>query len=217
MFNRHQPTPFEEAGQPTREKATFLPWRLAFLGLVALGLITVFCVRIYFLTAVRGQDYFELSEENFLRTRPIEAPRGKLLTGDGTPISLNRPLYEVRISRFRLDDATIRESMARLATLLDDPSILERTEDVQQAWPSWEPVTIARELPSAEIAPAIDRIAQVLQHVVRRTAFGGGLDAQTRRQVKRRATRRAIRLAPTPRSSRRSQGSSLNAAGRATR
>lgn len=158
MFNRTQQTPFEEAGQPTRQKATFIPWRLAVLGLGALLLIAVFCVRIYFLTAVRGQDYFELSEDNFLRTRPIEAPRGKLLTDDGTPISLNRPLYDVRISRFRLNEETIRESMARLAMLLDNPSILERTEEVQEAWPSWEPVTIARELPSAEVAPVIERL-----------------------------------------------------------
>lgn len=158
MFNRNQETPFEEAGQPTRENAAFLPWRLAFLALIALTLISVFSVRIYFLTAVRGQSYFELSEDNFLRTRPIEAPRGKLVTGDGTPISLNRPLYDVRISRFRLEEDTIRESMSRLATLLNDPSIRERTADVQKAWPSWEPVTIAREVPSAEVAPVIERL-----------------------------------------------------------
>lgn len=158
MFNKTPQTPFEESGRPTRQKATFIPARLAFLGLIALVLIVVFCIRIYFLTAVRGHDYFELSEDNFLRERPVEAPRGKILTDDGTPISLNRPLYDVRMSRFRLDEETIDESVARLATLLDNPSILDRAEEIKQTWPSWEPVTLARELPSEEVAPVIERL-----------------------------------------------------------
>lgn len=158
MIGTPKHTPFEETGHPTREKAPFIPWRLGFLGLVALTLITVFCGRIYYLTAVRGTDFFELSEDNFLRTRSIDAPRGKLLASDGTPISLNQPLYDVRISRFRLEPATIRESLARLAVLLKDPRVLDRTEQVEKAWPAWEPVVIASELTSEAVAPVIERL-----------------------------------------------------------
>ncbi len=158
MFRQESQTPFEEAGQPSRENAAFISLRLASLGLFAILLISLFCLRIYFLTAVRGQDFFDLSEDNFLRTRPIEAPRGKILADDGTPLSLNRPLYEIRMSRFRLDPETIQDSVSRIATLLDDPSILDRAEEIEKSWPSWKPVLIARELNSEEIAPVIERL-----------------------------------------------------------
>lgn len=161
MIRSPQPLPFEEAGPPSRSRASFIPWRLAFLACIAATVIIVFWGRLYFLAVMQGQQFFELSEDNFLRTTPIEAPRGKLLASDGTPISLNRPLYEIRMSRFRLEKEVIGESLARLSVLLGDPKILKREEEIRNARPSWKPVLIARDLDSEAVAPVIERLYEL--------------------------------------------------------
>ncbi|WP_217915571.1 penicillin-binding protein 2 [Miltoncostaea marina] len=64
--------------------------RIAILGGIALALLSVLLVRLWFLQVISGEQYAERAEGNRLRTVVTEAPRGNVLTRDGVPLVTNR-------------------------------------------------------------------------------------------------------------------------------
>ncbi|MGD9694377.1 MAG: penicillin-binding protein 2 [Thermoleophilia bacterium] len=64
--------------------------RIAVLGGIALSLLAVLLVRLWFLQIIGEERYAAAAESNHLRTVEIEAPRGNILDRNGVPIVTNR-------------------------------------------------------------------------------------------------------------------------------
>lgn len=147
----------DEHGQATRDKVPFVGPRMLVLGLIAIAIVAIFGGRIYYLTVFQGTHFREVSENNFLREAPIKAPRGRILASDGSPVSLNKRLYQLQMSRFRLGSEEIDATVQKVARLLDKPDLGRKAEDVKRSPYSWRPVTLARNLDSAQIAAVLER------------------------------------------------------------
>ncbi len=150
-------TSLEEHGRPTRENAPFVTWRLGILGLAAFAILTVFGVRIYYLTILRGPYFYELSEHNFIFERPISGPRGKIMTGDGTTVAFNRTLYDIEMSPFGLKPDQISRAIDRLADLMGRPELRKKAEAVVKLRPKWKSLALARDLDLHAIGPVLER------------------------------------------------------------
>ncbi|MCG8589384.1 MAG: penicillin-binding protein 2 [Proteobacteria bacterium] len=94
---------------------------VAFLMLFAFG---VFGVRLFQLQVLEGADLFSRSEQNFVRTQRLEAPRGDIVDREGRLLAATRPAFGVKVI-----PAEIREPEAlyrTLASMLDEEAALLR-------------------------------------------------------------------------------------------
>ncbi len=161
MFRREPEDMVEERARPSRENTPFVPWRLAFLGLVTLALLGGFTARVYYLTVLMNPYFYDLSEKNFLHEQPIGSLRGKIVTSDGTAIALNRTLYNIEMGPFGLDKEEITRTINRLAELMKRPELADRAKAVMDCRPKWKRVTLARDLNLSEVTPVIERAYQL--------------------------------------------------------
>lgn len=159
MFGFKRETQIEERVQPSRENTPHVAWRLWFLGLCGLAVLGGLGLRVYTLTVLKGPYFRELSENNYLSESPVSAPRGRIITADGTSIALNRILYKVEMGPYGLKSDDIRKSLDRLAELMNRPELRERADTVIKFRPSRdrERLTLASGLELDAVAPAIER------------------------------------------------------------
>ena len=64
--------------------------RIAVLGGIALTLLGLLLIRLWFLQVISGEQYAEAAEGNRLRTVVTDAPRGKVLDRNGELLVGNR-------------------------------------------------------------------------------------------------------------------------------
>ncbi len=64
--------------------------RIAILGGIAMSLLGILLVRLWFLQVISGEEYAAKAEGNRLRTVITQAARGNILTRDGTPLVQNK-------------------------------------------------------------------------------------------------------------------------------
>lgn len=111
---------------------------------VVLGLVfLLFFVRLYQLQLVTQEEYDRKSEENSIRTIPIEPVRGTMIDRNGVLVVDNRPAFTVTIMPYEFR----RSAIPRLAALLslDTAFIADRLRK-GEAYSRFAPVKIKRDI-----------------------------------------------------------------------
>ncbi len=112
------------------------------IGVIAAAIILaflIFAVRLFQLQIVEGADLRSRSEQNFVRTVRLEAPRGDIVDRDGRILATTRPAYRVQIipNELRSADVTFRalaqilsEAPGELTALVGKPTGRKRFQAV---------------------------------------------------------------------------------------
>jgi penicillin-binding protein 2 len=96
--------------------------RIAVLGAIALTLLGLLLVRLWFLQVINGEEYAAAAEGNRLRTVVTEAPRGKVLDRNGDLLVGNRTGTSLVVQPRELTGRRREQVMNRLAAKLDVPA-----------------------------------------------------------------------------------------------
>ncbi|MBY5162257.1 penicillin-binding protein 2 [Salsipaludibacter albus] len=133
--------------------------RLTVLTMVMVGLVVALVSRLYYLQVLAGDSFESLAVQNTTTQVTSEAPRGRLLTSDGSELVRNRIALAVSVERDRfldritgepLDDPQVQATLERLAALLDQP-VDELVESMQSLSRSvFRPVPVA-----VDVAPEV--------------------------------------------------------------
>ncbi|MEP6924513.1 MAG: penicillin-binding protein 2 [Pyrinomonadaceae bacterium] len=100
--------------------------RIATIQVIALVLLAVLGVRLYYLQIVKGDQYAERAEEQRIRKLPIPAPRGAILDRNGKVLVDSRPTYNIILSRDALKKREVTSLIQPLAEGLDvDADVLQ--------------------------------------------------------------------------------------------
>lgn len=142
--------------KPPQENPLLLE-RLGWLVVAALLVGALAMGRMYHLTIVQGAMWYERSEQNFLRPRPISPPRGVIVDRVGQPLAENRPVFDVAVRRYRHPNVEVIHAMAALRKASPQP-LLRETQEVLESRPAWRPVEVLRGLPPAEAIPLLERV-----------------------------------------------------------
>jgi penicillin-binding protein 2 len=149
--------------------------RLTFLSVVVVVMFVALFSRLWFLQVLAGDRYAELAETNRVRIVVTEAPRGNILTRDGTELVKNRPALTISAERQRLlDDAGeprdegAEQVLERLSDLLE----LEVDEIVERLstrrYSPFRPVPIAFDV-APEIVFSVSENRELFPGVVAET------------------------------------------------
>jgi penicillin-binding protein 2 len=83
--------------------------------------------RLFYLQILRHDHFSELSQGNRIRIDPLPPPRGLIFDREGQPLALNRPAYQLDITREQTPD--LDDTLDRLVELqLLAPEDLARTK-----------------------------------------------------------------------------------------
>ena len=95
--------------------------RVVAASFVIMVLLGALFARLFYLQVVRYDYFSELSQGNRIRIEPIPPPRGLLLDREGEPLALNRPAYQLELTREQTPD--VDDTLGRLVALaeLDTP------------------------------------------------------------------------------------------------
>jgi penicillin-binding protein 2 len=117
--------------------------RIAILGAIAMSLLGLLLVRLWFLQVISGEDYAAAAESNRLRTVITEAPRGNILDRNGDVLVANRPGKNVVVHPRDLTGSRREEVLARLAPKLHLPvgELIKKVDDGDSR--PLEPVVLA--------------------------------------------------------------------------
>ncbi len=109
-----------------------LKGRYAALAMIVLAILGILLVRLWSMQVLSGDDYVAMAENNRLREISIDAPRGRILDRNGTPLVTNRPSLAVVAAAGTKDD---EELLNRLSALLgmNVEEIRERVSSVKEA------------------------------------------------------------------------------------
>ncbi|CAN5687342.1 penicillin-binding protein 2 [soil metagenome] len=109
--------------------------RLGVLGIVAVSLLGALFARLWYLQVMAAPEFRVAAESNRIRVVATEAPRGRILDRDGTPIVENRDSIVVTVDRQELDGLDNADAvLQRLADAV--------TRDRRRANPIAPPVTV---------------------------------------------------------------------------
>jgi len=118
---------------------------------VVLLLVGALFARLFYLQVVRHEYFAELSQGNRIRIEPIPPPRGLILDRKGEPLALNRPAYQLEVTREQTPDLD-----AALAGLVDlgllPAEDVARTKRTIMARRVFEAVPIRLQLSELELA-----------------------------------------------------------------
>ncbi len=88
---------------------------VAFIGILLLSGVLVF--NLYNLQIVRFQDYQTRSNENRIKLVPIAPSRGIIYDRNGTPLALNRTIYQLEMMPEKVDD--LQATLEALKPIVD--------------------------------------------------------------------------------------------------
>ncbi len=116
--------------------------------LVCLGALFA---RLFYLQVVKHDYFSDLSQGNRIRIDPVPPSRGLILDRNGTPLALNRPAYQLEVTREQTPDLpdTLRR-LVQLGLLPDED--YERTLHTVKARRSFEAVPVRLQLTEEELA-----------------------------------------------------------------
>jgi penicillin-binding protein 2 len=125
--------------------------RVMAASIVVMLLVGALFARLFYLQVVRHEYFAELSQGNRIRIEPIPPPRGLILDRKGEPLALNRPAYQLEVTREQTPDLD-----ATLAGLVDlgllPAEDLARTKRTIMARRVFEAVPIRLQLSELELA-----------------------------------------------------------------
>ena len=121
--------------------------RIAILGAIAMSLLGLLLVRLWFLQVIGGEDFAAAAESNRLRTVITEAPRGNILDRNGGVLVANRPGKNVVVHPRELTGARREQVLERLAPKLHLPAgeLIEKVNAGDSR--PLEPVVLAENVP----------------------------------------------------------------------
>ena len=125
--------------------------RLSGTLIVVLAAFLFLLARLYYLQIVKGPDYRQLSQNNWVRLQSIPPARGLIFDRQGALLVDNRPSFSVSIV---MEDAkNPYEVVERLAGFLnEDPEgLLAKLKDAK-GWPSFKPIVLKRDLSRDAVA-----------------------------------------------------------------
>lgn len=100
--------------------------QLRWLSVLFLGVLLALAGKLYQLQVVRGQEFFELADRNFIRAEELTPDRGLIMDAWRTTLAENRPVYDVyltpEIVRYNQDRRDIDpvEALAELLSLSEE-------------------------------------------------------------------------------------------------
>ena len=125
--------------------------RVVAASFVIMVLLGALFARLFYLQVVRHDYFSELSQGNRIRIEPIPPPRGLLLDREGEPLALNRPAYQLEVTREQTPD--VDDTLARLVALgLLPPEDVVRTRRSIMARRAFDAVPIRLQLSEEELA-----------------------------------------------------------------
>jgi penicillin-binding protein 2 len=105
--------------------------RIAILGGIALALLGLLLIRLWFLQVISGEQYAEAAEGNRLRTVVTDAPRGVVLDRNGELLVGNRTGTDLVVDTRELTGTRREQVLNRLATKLEGVTAGELIERVE--------------------------------------------------------------------------------------
>src|SRR5512139_1420646 len=125
--------------------------RVMAASIVVTLLLGALFARLFYLQVVRHEYFAELSQGNRIRIEPIPPPRGLILDRKGEPLALNRPAYQLEVTREQTPD--LDETLAGLVELgLLPAEDVARTKRTIMARRVFEAVPIRLQLSEMELA-----------------------------------------------------------------
>lgn len=126
--------------------------RLRVIQVVALALLSVLVVRLYYLQIVNGERYAERAENQRIRLLRIPAPRGIIFDREERVLVDSRPIYNVVVSRDDLRGKDLDQFAQSLSEVLDiDAAALREQFDAMRRQPAFESVLIKENATTADI------------------------------------------------------------------
>ena len=112
---------------------------------VILFFVMILVVRLWFLQVLRGPEYVKLSENNRIRGRQINAPRGNILDRKNRTLVVNRPYFNV--TWVREDAPNPEEVLKKTAKILkeDINTILARIREGED-YPRYMPIRLKEDI-----------------------------------------------------------------------
>ena len=86
------------------------------LGTAIIVCFGILALQLFNLQIVNGEKYRIMSQNNYLRITPIQAPRGDIIDCNGNVLATSRPTFTVFY--WYLDEAKAQEALPRLAGIL---------------------------------------------------------------------------------------------------
>jgi penicillin-binding protein 2 len=134
-----------------RENRRELSSRIEIARIVVGGVFAVLAFAYWFVQIVRGDHYFELSENNRIRSVKLTAPRGYVLDRNGSVLVENEPAYSLQL--YRREAKNLKASVDFAVQLLGLPADQVRRRLARaQRYPEFAPIPIAENLTLEEVA-----------------------------------------------------------------
>jgi penicillin-binding protein 2 len=125
--------------------------RVVAASFIIMLLLGALGARLFYLQVVRHDYFSDLSQGNRIRIDPIPPPRGLILDRNGVPLALNRPAYQLELTREQTPD--LDDTLARLVDLqLLAPEDVARTKRTIMARRAFDAVPIKLQVSEDELA-----------------------------------------------------------------
>jgi len=125
--------------------------RVVAASIVIMVLLGALFARLFYLQVVRHEYFSELSQGNRIRIEPIPPPRGLILDRNGEPLALNRPAYQLELTREQTPD--LDDTLQRLVALdLLPAEDVVRTRRTIMARRAFDAVPIRLQLTEQQLA-----------------------------------------------------------------
>ena len=125
--------------------------RVVAASFIIMLLLGALGARLFYLQVVRHDYFSDLSQGNRIRIDPIPPPRGLILDRNGVPLALNRPAYQLELTREQTPD--LDDTLARLVELqLLAPEDVARTKRTIMARRTFDAVPIKLQVTEDELA-----------------------------------------------------------------
>lgn len=125
-------------------------FRLSLIGILVVALFSALFVRLWFLQVGSGEEAATVAETNRTEVVQTEAPRGRILDRNGTPLVTNREASAIVMDP-GISAADRELSISRLAELLrvERESIEERFDDERNS--PLQPIAVAIDVPAGTV------------------------------------------------------------------
>jgi len=116
-----------------------------------LGMMTLLAGGLFHTQVIRGSEYAQMSERNYVRLIPLEAPRGRVMDSQGRLLADNRPSFDV----VAIPEDVRSETFVKLAPLLELTPLEVRKRLAEKREYLFAPIVIAEDI-SRELAYKIE-------------------------------------------------------------
>lgn len=148
LFPQRRPSTFSDRPLLT-DDTKVIAAKLTFFQYAALAVFVFLITGFWELQVVKESIYSEAAERNRIKSRPILAPRGKILDRDGRVIVDNHSSFSLLLSRENLKDEHLKNIAEGLN--LDLTELTQRLARYKKR-PRYEPIIIKDELTAGDIS-----------------------------------------------------------------